>query len=312
MKCERTPGSRSDRGGVGEALTTRSRGGVTAGVDWARTQRSRADETVAGLIRVRRLGSRIPALEAAILDAAAGLLPGRRQASWSARLVAFHQVIWVGRPGMDVVSDVRKGCRMEVRAQRRTGTTARLRSRIGCSIRAIRHPLDRCSSRRSIAPRREVASAAFPEAGETIGRLCTRDCRDRCSRVDRARVGGRCRLPRTILDTERWAPMRTGESRRRGRSPSRAGGVARGRRGNRRAGGALIDRGQLTGFLLDRSTARVLARPSTGHGRRASHLDRIQPRMGCTYIEAGADDPSEILRSTDRGRVHPSPDRRSH
>jgi hypothetical protein len=65
-------------------------------------------------------------LEEAVVAGAARASAGRPDAAWSARLVAFHQIIWVGRPDMDAVSDIRRGCRIEVRANagRRDAATA--------------------------------------------------------------------------------------------------------------------------------------------------------------------------------------------
>jgi TldD protein len=63
----------------------------------------------------------------------------------------------------------------------------------------------------------------------------------------------------------------------------------------------LIEHNRQVGLLLDRAAAAALGQAPTGHGRRSSYLDRIQPRMGCTFIESGADDPIDILRSTRAG-----------
>ena len=54
-------------------------------------------------------------------------------------------------------------------------------------------------------------------------------------------------------------------------------------------------------MLLDRGSASTLGKLSTGHGRRTSYLETVLPRMGCTFIEAGDDDPSEVLRGTRTG-----------
>lgn len=63
----------------------------------------------------------------------------------------------------------------------------------------------------------------------------------------------------------------------------------------------LFEGAQATGRLLDLRSARALATESTGHGRRASYLDAVIPRMGCTLIERGSSDPDAILRETRRG-----------
>jgi len=63
----------------------------------------------------------------------------------------------------------------------------------------------------------------------------------------------------------------------------------------------LIDRGRKVGALLDRSSASALGASSTGHGRRSSYLEAVLPRMGCTFIAAGADASEDVLRATSSG-----------
>jgi TldD protein len=63
----------------------------------------------------------------------------------------------------------------------------------------------------------------------------------------------------------------------------------------------LIDRGRPVGILLDRSSAIALGKVSTGHGRRSSYLETVRPRMGCTFIQPGSDDPIDVLRGTRAG-----------
>jgi TldD protein len=63
----------------------------------------------------------------------------------------------------------------------------------------------------------------------------------------------------------------------------------------------LVEDGRQVGLLLDRASANALGKLPTGHGRRASYLDAVRARMGCTVIMSGSDDPTEILRSTRSG-----------
>jgi TldD protein len=63
----------------------------------------------------------------------------------------------------------------------------------------------------------------------------------------------------------------------------------------------LIDRGVVHSFLQDRLSARVMGRPLTGHGRRQDYTCIPIPRMSNTYVDAGQDDPGDILRSVARG-----------
>ncbi len=63
----------------------------------------------------------------------------------------------------------------------------------------------------------------------------------------------------------------------------------------------LIEKGILKGYLQDRMNARLLGMPLTGNGRRESFAHIPMPRMTNTFLLAGEDDPSDILRSVDRG-----------
>lgn len=63
----------------------------------------------------------------------------------------------------------------------------------------------------------------------------------------------------------------------------------------------LVERGQVVGRLLDRRLAADAGVAATGHARRASYLDDLRPRMGCTFLAAGPCEPREILDDTARG-----------
>jgi TldD protein len=63
----------------------------------------------------------------------------------------------------------------------------------------------------------------------------------------------------------------------------------------------LVDQGILKTFMYDRLTAMKDGVTSTGNGRRESYKHRPIPRMTNTMITPGESDPSEILRSTQRG-----------
>lgn len=287
-------------GGRRQALMTSSRGGVTAGL---RSLHASEPELMCGSPAdpgVGDLESRVVALEAAVLRAAARGSAGRRHAAWSARLVAFHQLVWVGRPGMDVVTDARMGCRVEMR----------VRSGNQDSGTAVEDLVIDPSDTTPIAPtfvraferaEAKLGGSTLPDGGECVG-------------VFAPGVAG-------IAVHELIGHASEGDAVCRGRSWIKNGGLvagpvnvsvvddpSRGRgawlvddEGTPARVAHLIDRGRQAGLLLDRSTAGILGGQSTGHGRRASHLDRIQPRMGCTYVEPGGDDPFDILRSTNEG-----------
>lgn len=63
----------------------------------------------------------------------------------------------------------------------------------------------------------------------------------------------------------------------------------------------LVDHGVLRDYLYDRVTASRENKASNGHGRRQSSLARPIPRMSNLYIEPGADDPGDIIRSLQHG-----------
>jgi len=63
----------------------------------------------------------------------------------------------------------------------------------------------------------------------------------------------------------------------------------------------LIGGGKVAGRLHDQRTARATGQKPTGHGRRSSHREPVGPRMGCTFVAAGARKPQELLEGIDRG-----------
>jgi TldD protein len=63
----------------------------------------------------------------------------------------------------------------------------------------------------------------------------------------------------------------------------------------------LIEDGILTGYLQDRTNAKLMGMPQTGNGRRESYAHLPLPRMTNTFMLAGPDDPEEILASVSDG-----------
>jgi TldD protein len=63
----------------------------------------------------------------------------------------------------------------------------------------------------------------------------------------------------------------------------------------------LIQDGVLTDYLWDHLRARKEGRSSSGNGRRESYQHLPMVRMTNTYLLAGADDPDDIVSSTDHG-----------
>lgn len=63
----------------------------------------------------------------------------------------------------------------------------------------------------------------------------------------------------------------------------------------------LIEDGILKGYMQDRLNARLMNVKATGNGRRESYAHQPMPRMTNTYMEAGREDPREMLRSVKKG-----------
>ncbi|WP_281301307.1 MULTISPECIES: metalloprotease TldD [unclassified Iodidimonas] len=63
----------------------------------------------------------------------------------------------------------------------------------------------------------------------------------------------------------------------------------------------LIEDGILTGYMQDRTNARLMGMSPTGNGRRESYAHQPMPRMTNTYALAGDRDPGEILASVADG-----------
>jgi predicted Zn-dependent protease len=242
----------------------------------------------------------VAGLETEILGAGPAACVGRRHPFWSAKLVAFHQEVWVGSPGRDVRHDVRRGCRVELRVQIGNERTSHaveewvLRSDRSTPVReTFVRALDRAETRASISsppkPGPTMVVCAPGVAGiiahELIGHALEGDTVARGLTWIRAADFPTNEAPVTVIDDPR---------RGRGAWTIDDEGVAARET-------ILIDRGRLVGALLDRSSAGVLGKASTGHGRRSSYLETVRPRMGCTFIESGSDDPAEVLRETRAG-----------
>jgi TldD protein len=63
----------------------------------------------------------------------------------------------------------------------------------------------------------------------------------------------------------------------------------------------LIERGVLRGYMQDRLNARLTGTEVTGNGRRESYAHPPMPRMTNTFMLAGDDDPTDIVRSVPYG-----------
>ena len=64
---------------------------------------------------------------------------------------------------------------------------------------------------------------------------------------------------------------------------------------------ALFHEGRARERLHSCRTASDSGAKTTGHGRRGSYREPVLPRMGCTFIANGTDDPNEILQKVHEG-----------
>jgi len=242
----------------------------------------------------------VPRLENTILDGATRASAGRHHPLWSAKLVSFHQEVWVGSPGKEAVHDLRRGCRVELRVRVGGDGTAHavqdlvLRSDESPSfLEAFARAFDRAEQKVSGGPAPEPGSTAAVlapgvagiVAHELIGHALEGDVVSRGSTWIGTQTFAAPGVPVTVIDDPR---------RGRGAWMIDDEGVAANET-------TLIDQGRSVGMLLDRTSARALGAISTGHGRRSSYLETVRPRMGCTFIASGVDEPEDILRSTRTG-----------
>ena len=237
------------------------------------------------------------AIEAEVFRRAEIELAGLPEPRWRASIVAFHQKVWVAGTDASVVSDVRGGCRFEILVGSESHPEVHAAMEwvlagnqpeppAGCFSRAW----ERLERRRSARPPRPGTTRAVLASGvggvlvhELVGHALEADV------VREAPTWIQAALPSALRMSVIDEPAR-------GRGGWRVDdeGVATGRT-------SLIEDGRVVGLLLDRSTARLHGAPPNGHARRATYLDPIRPRMGCTYIGHGQDDPADIVRETASG-----------
>jgi TldD protein len=86
-----------------------------------------------------------------------------------------------------------------------------------------------------------------------------------------------------------------------GTMPGRRGSLNVDDEGNPTQETVLIENGILRGYLSDKLSAKLMNMPNTGSGRRESYQAIPMPRMTNTYMLAGEDEPSDIIRSVKRG-----------
>ena len=86
-----------------------------------------------------------------------------------------------------------------------------------------------------------------------------------------------------------------------GTLPDRRGSLTVDDEGTPTQSTTLIDDGILVGYMHDRLNARLTGAASTGNGRRQSFAHQPMPRMRNTIMQAGAEDPEDIIRSVPNG-----------
>ena len=86
-----------------------------------------------------------------------------------------------------------------------------------------------------------------------------------------------------------------------GTLPDRRGSLTVDDEGTPTRNTVLIEDGILVGYMQDRMNARLTGTRSTGNGRRQSFAHQPMPRMRNTVMQAGGEDPEDILRQTPNG-----------
>jgi len=238
-----------------------------------------------------------------IADIAGKASNGRRSPFWSVRVVYFNQEIWVGSRDGEVGHDIRRACRLELRVQVDPDRPASASEDLvlpSIGVEGLRSSLagafdrafDRAEVRRAATgpPAHGVTAAVFAPgaagvvAHELIGHALEGD---------------------TVARGESWIGDPELVARRSLRvidnPPKGRGAWVTDDEGVPSTETILVENGRATGVLLDKRSAGSLGRRSTGHGRRSSYIEPIRPRMGCTFIDAGEDDPAETIRSTQSG-----------
>ena len=206
--------------------------------------------------------------------------------AWTARIVEFDQKVWVGTRG-GVVRDRRRGRRLSVRAG-------------GLEIEQVLDP----NQGTLPAPWDSVVLPPAPTAAPPGGAF-TAIFAPGVAGVIAHELFGHALEGDVVLQAPTWVqrvtrtarvPLNVIDDPTRGRASWRVDDE-----GTPSRAVLLIDQGTPSGLLLDRVSGARLNRSSTGHGRRSSYLEPIRPRMGCTIIENGGDDPAAILRGTSSG-----------
>ncbi|HEX4824634.1 MAG TPA: metallopeptidase TldD-related protein [Candidatus Polarisedimenticolaceae bacterium] len=215
-------------------------------------------------------------------------IAGHEDLDWTLRVVAFHQNIWVSDPDGNLSSDTRRGCRAELKLGlgSRSHTVDWVASPEGKLASAIERLI--AGPRRRLSPGTTCAVFDAGIAGliahELVGHALEGDV------LQRRRTWIQGGLPKTCR------PFRVEDDPRRGRAAWKTDDEGVSSRSV-----LLTDDDRVAGYLLDRTSAAARSAASTGHGRRSSFRDPVRPRMGCTFVHAGDDDPAAILSETSGG-----------
>ena len=86
-----------------------------------------------------------------------------------------------------------------------------------------------------------------------------------------------------------------------GTIPNRRGSITIDDEGTPSQKTKLIDNGVLVGYMHDRQNSRLMGLQSTGNGRRQSYAHAPMPRMTNTYMQAGNDEPKDLIHDLKDG-----------
>jgi TldD protein len=287
--------------GLKDLVAWRSRGAVAAGRHSIHLTDPNFLERISVVPDPTSESNSMEAVERMLLESGTAACAGRRHPFWSATVVSFYQAIWVGSPNGSVRHDLRRGCRVNLRVQVDTGVdTSHAVEEFVLKPRGP-HNVSEAFSRAFERAEEKGAVRASPPRGSTVAVFAPGT-----AGVMAHELIGHALEGDVLARGQTW--IRSADLRNAGRPLTVIDDPRKGRgawklddEGVDARETILIDRGRLVGMLLDRASARSFGLVSTGHGRRSSYLEAVRSRMGCTFIDAGSDDPGEILRSTREG-----------
>lgn len=218
---------------------------------------------------------------------------------WTLTLIAFRQAVWVVHRDGVVEPDHREGSRLELRTwlSGHPNTVVTVDQVLTAQTPPREPPdfgtaFDRSTQKRGRCARAPIGPTAAVFA-TGVGGVVIHELVGHALEGD-APLHRPAWIHRASASTQRTVTVLDDPRRGRGAWRIDDEGVPAGAT-------RLVDAGRPVGFLLDRASAAAHGKAPNGHGRRASYLAPVRPRMGCTWIEAGGDASGDAVRDTRSG-----------